>query len=127
MPFPAALSLIGIGGRRGGQGLEDGLPEGQREAFASLAKGRGGEGSPGAEAEVLQGGVAGEDLVEEPVDEGHGGQESRAPGVAEFSANGMDEVGVEVEVKVLPEGPQGVIKESMHRRSLRGHGRVVTP
>ena len=71
--------------------------------------------------------VALEALDEEPVDQRHRGQVTGSPAVSHFAADAVDKVGIEVEVEVLPDRSEGVIKESMHRRSLRRHGCGVTP
>ena len=55
---------------------EDGPEDGQRERGTGLAEGGRGEGAAGQQRDVGQGGVAVEDLDEEPVDDGRRGQEA---------------------------------------------------
>ena len=56
--------------------VEDGLEDGQRESGAGLAEGAGGEGAASQQGDMCQGGVAVEDLNEEPVDDGRRSQET---------------------------------------------------
>jgi hypothetical protein len=55
---------------------EDGSEDGQRESGAGLAEGAGGEGAASQQGDMCQGGVAVEDLNEEPVDDGRRSQET---------------------------------------------------
>ena len=71
--------------------------------------------------------VAMEDLNEQPADQGVGGQAAGPPAVARLQATSLDDPLVEVDVEVLSDRAEGVIKESMHRRGLRKHGCVITP
>ena len=90
--------------------------DGQGESGAGLAEGGGGEGAAGQQRDVGQGGVAVEDLDEEPVDDGRRGQEAAiGPGVAGGAAGGVDDVAAELGGEVLSEGVEGGRNPSMHR------------
>src|SRR5208337_5254725 len=58
------------------QFAEDGLEDGQRESGAGQAEGAAGEGAASQQGDMCQGGVAVEDLNEEPVDDGRRSQET---------------------------------------------------
>ena len=82
MAAPAA-DRLGVGDHGPDHVAKDGLEDGQREPGAGHAEGGGAEGTAGQEGDMGQGGVAVEDLDEEPVDDGGRGQERGvAPGVA---------------------------------------------
>ena len=126
MPLPTPV----VAGRRGDrldEALEQSLEDGQRQACSSLTVGRRGESATGQEAEVINGGVAVEDLDEEPVDQGRRGQMTDPPTMTDPTAGLFDGVWVEPKIKVLPERAERVIKESMHREGLRWHGSCDNP
>ena len=69
------------------------LPEqGQGQAAAGLAVGRGGEAAATDPDEMSDGGIAAKDLVEEQMDDGDGVEEAMAPGVLDLAA-GVDDLG----------------------------------
>ena len=86
---------------------EHGLIGRQGQAGAGLAERRVGERAAGQERDVIQGGVAVEDLDEEPAEDGDGGQQAVAPEVADAAAGVVDGARVEVGVEVLPDFSQG--------------------
>ena len=95
---------------------EDRLEDGQWEPATGLAEGGGREGSAGHQGDVGQGGVAVEDLDEEPVDDGRRGQEATiAPGMPGSSASRVDEVAAELGGEVLSEGVERGRNPAMHR------------
>ena len=71
---------------------------------------------PASKRDVGQGGVAVEDLDEEPVDDGRRGQEAGVtPGVSGGAAGGEDEVVAEPGGEVLSQGVEGGRNPAMHR------------
>ena len=115
MAAPAA-DRLGVGDQGLDHVAEQGLEDGQGEPATGLAEGGGGEGAAGQQRDVGQGGVAVEDLDEEPVDDGRRGQEAaRAPGVSGGAAGGVDEVVPELGGEVLSEGVEGGRNPAMHR------------
>src|SRR5262249_34915485 len=84
------------------------------------AEGAGGEGAAGQERDMGQGGVAVEDLDEEPVDDGRRSQQAGvAPGVSGGAAGGQDDVVAEPGGEVLSQGAEGGRNPSMHRGASR--------
>ncbi len=76
---------------------------------------------------MVQRGVAVEDLDEEPVDDGAGGQEAVAPDVTELVADLMNCGWIEMVGQVLPEPVECVINTAMHPGASCLMGRVTTP
>src|SRR5262249_20595359 len=89
---------------------------GQGQPGAGHAEGGGAEGAAGQERDMGQGGVAVEDLDEEPVDDGRRGQQAGvAPGMSGGAAGGVDDVVTEPGSEVLPEPAEGGRNPAMHR------------
>ena len=101
MSKPASHGL-GIGDQGLDHLAEHGAEDGQGETGAGLAVGRGGEGPAGQQRDVGQGGVAVEDLDEEPVDDSRRRQEAAInPGVAGQTAGVVDDVAAKLGGEVL--------------------------
>ena len=112
---PAAVGL-GVGDQGLDHDAEQDAEDRQRQPGPGLAEGAVGEGAAGHQRDVGQGGVAVEDLDEEPVDGGGRSQQTTgAPGVSDRQASGVDEVGAELDGEVLSQGTEGVRNPSMHR------------
>jgi hypothetical protein len=86
-----------------------------------------GEGSSGEERDVIQGGVAAEDLDEEPVEDGDKCEQAGPPGVAGLAAGVVDGPLVEVSGEVLPESSEGDINSVMHPGASRCWCHQATP
>src|SRR5271167_3922553 len=115
MAAPSAHRL-GVGEEGLGYAAEYGLEHGQGEPTTGLAKGGGGEGAAGQQRDVGQGGIAIENLDQEPVDDGRRGQQTaRAPGVSGRAAGGVDEVVLKLGGNVLPESVESGRNPAMHR------------
>lgn len=122
MATPAA-GRLGVRDHGPNQVAKDGLEDGQGEPGASHAEGGVAEGTPGQERDVSQGGVAMENLDEEPVDGRDRGQQGRvAPGVAGGQTGVANHVVAEGGGDVLPEPVEDGRNSSMHRRGLLCHG-----
>src|SRR5581483_2517644 len=90
--------------------------DGQREPRTGQAEGGGGEGATGQERDVGQGGVAVEDLDEEPVDDGRRGQEGGvAPGMSGGPTGGEDDIVAEQCGEVLSQRAEQGRNPVMHR------------
>ena len=76
---------------------------------------------------MVQSRAAMEDLDEEPVEEDRRGEPPEPPAMVGLMARLLDGSRVQMGVEVLSQGPQHVIKRSMHRGGPRGHGCVITP
>jgi len=73
-------------------------------------------GAAGQQRDVGQGGVAIENLDQEPVDDGRRGQQTaRAPRVSGRAAGGVDEVVLKLGGNVLPESVESGRNPAMHR------------
>ena len=115
MAAPAA-DRLGVGDHGVDHGAEQGAEDGQGEPGPGLAEGAGGEGAAGQERDVGQGGVAVEDLDEEPMDNGRRGQEAGvAPGVSGGAAGGEDDILAELGGEVLSECVESGRNPAMHR------------
>jgi hypothetical protein len=114
MPAPEALGL-GPRDERLDEASERGAEDRQGQEGPRLAVGGAGEEPASKEGDVLEGGVAVQDLEGEPVDDGDGIQDACAPGVPRGPAGGSDGVGVETPSDVLPQPLDDGIKPSMHR------------
>ena len=88
---PAAV-VVDRGFDPRGDAAEQLLEQGQGQAAAGLARGRVGEVEAADPDEVIDGGIAAEDLDEEQVDEGDRIEEAGAPGVLDLTA-GVDDLG----------------------------------
>lgn len=126
VPLPAAF---GLGGRdqRPDHAAQDRLQDRQGEPGAGLAVGGVGEGAAGQQADVGQRGIAVEDLHEQPMDDGVGGEQAVPPGVSELAADLPDGTFIEVVGEVLPKPTQRVINTAMHPGVSCLMGRVTTP
>src|SRR5262245_2438003 len=114
MAQPAAVHL-GVGDDGLDQPAEDGAEDRQGEPSAGLTEGAGGKGAAGPQGDGGQGGVAVEELDEEPVEDGRRSQEAGiAPGMAGGGAGGVDDVSAEPRGEVLPEGLEGSRNSVMH-------------
>jgi hypothetical protein len=67
---------------------------------------------------VSQGGVAVEDLDDEPAESGDGAQEAVAPAMAGTAAGVLDRGLVEAGIEVPPESSEGEIGPVMHGEGL---------
>jgi hypothetical protein len=115
MAAPAA-DRLGVGDQRPGHVVQQGAEDGQGKSCAGLTEGGGGEGAAGQERDMGQGGVAVEDLDEEPVDDGRRCQEAGVtPGVSDGPAGGRDDVAAEPGGEVLSQGVEGGRNPAMHR------------
>ena len=104
----------------GDQGVDDraehGPEDGQGEAGAGLAEGGSGEAAARHQRDMVQGGVAVEDLDEEPMDDGGRRQKGRsAPGVSGGAAGGVDDVAAELGGEVLS---RSALRASRIRRCM---------
>src|SRR6516225_7103655 len=104
-----AVDRLGVGDQRVDEVAEQGAEDSQGEPGPGLAEGAGGEGAAGQKRDMGQGGVAVEDLDEEPVNDRRRGQEAGvAPGVSGSAAGGADDVVAEPGGEVLSERAEGV-------------------
>jgi hypothetical protein len=112
----AAPGALRVGVRREGLDLaaEHGPVGRQGQACPRQAERRVDERATGQERDVGQGGVAVEDLDDEPAEDGDGGQQAVAPAVLGLAAGVVDGGLVETGVDVLPESSQGGIGPVMH-------------
>jgi hypothetical protein len=97
------------------EAAEHGPVDRQREPCPRLAEGRVGERAAGHQRDVVQGGVAVEDLDDEPAEDGDGGQEAVAPAVPGVAAGVVDGGLVEAGGEILPERSQGGENPVLHR------------
>jgi hypothetical protein len=114
MPTPEALGL-GLGDQRLDQAVEHDLKDGQRQEGACQAVGRAGEKAAAEASDMFQGGVAVQNLEDEPVDDRDGVEEALTPGVPGLAARGLDGIGFEAVSDILPQLLQDGINLVMHQ------------
>lgn len=126
VPTPEAVGER-RGRDRGDQPARQRTKQFQGQPGAGLTVGTVGEGAVGPEADVLDRGVAVQDLPQEPVKDGRGRQATGPPGVPDEATGVVNGVFVEPAGKVLPQIVQRDINASMHPRASCAMGRVTTP
>ncbi len=93
------------GDKRLDQRAKDGLVDGEREPRSRLKVGRVGERLLGERGDRLEGGIATEDLEQEPVKGGVGAEDPGTPTVPDLLADPLDGRAIQKVAEILPNPP----------------------